>query len=141
MMKEESCKVCGKNRSQVALSSCLQTDCIRLLPRCTAASTSTTNSKDDSGKMGCGNLPHQEISTPISKKPFPLVSHTWMMEIFPSRFQRNPFPLVSQTWMDLTVMFNESYRSNQEQKNDQENCPVFRNRTGMEDHKKRAKVS
>jgi hypothetical protein len=64
-----------------------------------------------------------------------------MMEIFPSRFQRNPFPLVSHTWMDLTVMFIESYRSNQEQKNDQENCPVFRNRTGMDDHKKRAKVS
>ncbi len=128
-------------RSIFSLSSCLQTDCIRLLPGCTAAPTSTTNSKDDSGKMDCGNLPHQEISTQISKKPFPLVAHTWMMEIFPSRFQRNPFPLVSHTWMDLTVMFIESYRSNQEQKNDQENCPVFRNRTGMDDHKKRAKVS
>jgi hypothetical protein len=138
-MKEESCQVCGKNRSEVnlSLSSCLETDRIRLLPLCTAAPTSTTNSKDDSGKMGCGNLPHQEIS----KKPFPLVSHTWMMEIFPTRFRRNPFPLVSQTRMDLTVMFIESYRSNQEQKNDQENWPVFRNCTGMDDHKKRAKVS
>ncbi len=155
-------------KSIFSLSSCLQTDCMGLLPSCTYS-----------------------LVAPPPPHPPPtarMIQAKWVVEIFPTRrfphrFPRNHslwfpthgwwksspadsnetqiflwFPthgwwksspadseethfLWFPTWMDLTVMFIESYRSNQEQKNDQENCPVFRNRTGMDDHKKRAKVS